>query len=360
MANHPAPALLLTEGQADVLTTWSRSRALPQRQVLRARIVLLAAEGVATSSIAARLGCSEPTVRLWRERFAAAGIAGLEEDAPGRGRPATYDERTVAKVISITLGRPPRGETHWSSRAVAERAGVSKTTVLRIWQDHDLQPHRTRGFKFSTDPELEAKVIDVIGLYLHPPEKAAVVLCVDEKSQIQALDRTQPLLPMRPGQPERRTHDYVRHGTATLFAALDIATGEVTGRSYARHRHQEFLKFLQLVAARYPRGQVHLVLDNYRTHKHPVVNDWLSHHPRFQLHFTPTSASWMNQVETWFSIVHRKAIRRGVFRSVAHLKDSIQGFLDAWNANCHPFAWVKTADQILARAKPKAISGPVH
>jgi DNA-binding CsgD family transcriptional regulator len=190
MANRPAPALLLSDQQVDVLTTWSRSRALSQRQVLRARIVLLAAEGAPTSSIAARLGCSQPTVRLWRERFALAGIAGLEQDAPGRGRRATYDERTVAQVISITLGRPPRGETHWSSRAFAERVGVSKTTVVRIWRDHELQPHRTRSFKFSTDPELEAKVIDVIGLYLHPPERAVAVLCVDEKSQIQALDRT--------------------------------------------------------------------------------------------------------------------------------------------------------------------------
>jgi transposase len=360
MANHAAPALLLGADQTDVLSTWSRSRALPQRQVLRARIVLLAAEGVPNTSIAARLGCSQPTARLWRERFAAAGIAGLEEDAPGRGRPATYDERLVARVISVTLGPPPRGETHWGSRAVAERTGVSKTTVLRIWRDHELQPHRTRSFKSSTDPELEAKVIDVVGLYLHPPEKAVVVLCVDEKSQIQALDRTQPLLPMRPGQPERRTHDYVRHGTATLFAALDIASGEVTGRTYARHRHQEFLKFLQLVAKRYPRGQVHLVLDNYRTHKHPEVNAWLARHPRFHLHFTPTSASWLNQVETWFSIVHRKAIRRGVFRSVAHLTAAIQRFLDAWNSNCHPFTWVKTADQLLARTNPKAISGSVH
>lgn len=360
MANHPVAALTLTDAQREVLTTWSRSRALPQRQVLRARILLLAAEGIANTSIAARLGCSQPTVRLWRDRFATAGIPGLEEDAPGRGRPATYDERTIAKVISITLGTPPRGETHWSSRAVAERTGVSRGTVLRIWQEHELQPHRTRSFKVSTDPELEAKVIDVVGLYLHPPEKAAVVLCVDEKSQIQALDRTQPLLPMRLGQPERRTHDYVRHGTATLFAALDVATGEVTGRTYARHRHQEFLKFLQLVAKRYPHGEVHLVLDNYRTHKHPEVNAWLAHHPRFKLHFTPTSASWLNQVETWFSIVHRKAIRRGVFRSVAHLKDAIQRFLDAWNAKCHPFAWVKTADQILSRPNPKAISVSVH
>jgi len=204
-----------------------------------------------------------------------------------------------------------------------------------------------------------AKVSDVVGLYLHPPEKA-VVLCVDEKSQIPALDRTQPLLPMRPGQVERRTHDYVRHGTAALFAALDVATGEVTGRSYARHRHQEFLAFLRLVVRRYPRGPLHLVLDNYRTHKHPEVQQWLQKHPRVHLHFTPTSARWMNQVETWFSIIHRKAIRRGVFRSVPHLKGAIQRFIDAWNAKKHPFVWVKTADQILARATHQAISAVLH
>jgi transposase len=216
--------------------------------------------------------------------------------------------------------------------------------------------HRTRGFKYSTDPELEQQVTDVVGLYLQPPEKA-VVLCVDEKSQIQVLDRTQPLLPMRPGQVERRTHDYVRDGTATLFAARDIATGEATGRTCARHRHQEFLKFLQLVARRYPRGQLHLVLDNYQTHKHPEVQAWLARHPRFHPHFTPTSSSWLNQVETWFSIVHRAAIHRGVFRSVAHLKDAIQRFLDAWNERKHPFVWVKTADQALRRYNQKLISG---
>jgi transposase len=359
MANHPVPALVLSEAQHDVLSTWSRSRALPQRQVLRARIVLLAAEGVPNRSIAARLGCSQPTVRLWRDRFAAAGIAGLEEDAPGRGRPVVHGEHTEARVLTVTLGRPPKGETHWSSRAVAERVGISQGSVLAIWREHQLQPHRTRTFKSSTDPQLEEKVRDVIGLYLHPPEKA-VVLCLDVKSQIQALDHTQPLLPMRPGQPERRTHDYVRHGTATLFAALDVASGEVTGRSYARHRHQEFLKFLQLVARRYPTGELHFVLDNYRTHKHPEVQQWLRRHRRIHLHFTPASASWLNQVETWFSIVHRKAIRRGVFRSVGHLKDAIQRFLDAWNSQCHPFAWVKTADDILSRANAKAISSAVH
>lgn len=359
MANHPAAAAVLTEEQRTALTAWSRSRVLPQRQVLRARIVLLAAEGVPTNSIATRLGCSIPTARLWRRRFAEAGLAGLEEDAPRRGRPPLYDQRTIARVISVTLGKPPRGETHWSSMAVAERVGVSASTVLRIWREQKIQPFRTRSFKFSTDPELVGKVIDVVGLYLHPPERA-VVLCVDEKAQIQALDRTQPLLPMRPGQVERRTHDYVRHGTATLFAALDVASGEVTGRTYARHRHQEFLRFLQLIATRYPRGQLHLVLDNYRTHKHPEVQLWLSKHPRIRLHFTPTSASWMNQVETWFSIVHRTAIRRGVFRSVPHLKDAVQRFIDTWNAHKHPFHWVKNADEILTRANQKAISAVLH
>jgi len=359
MANHPAPALRLDEDSRSALTSWTRSRTLPHRQVLRAQIVLRAADGIADRKIAEELQCSVPTVLLWRGRYEAAGVAGLEQDAPGRGRPRIHDEQVIAKIISVTLNRPPKGETHWSSREVAGRVGVSRSTVLRAWQDHDLQPHRTRSFKFSTDPELEQKVTDVIGLYLHPPEKA-VVLCVDEKSQIQALDRTQPLLPMRPGQVERRTHDYVRHGTATLFAALDIATGEVTGRTYARHRHEEFLRFLQLVARRYPRGQLHLVLDNYRTHKHPEVQAWLAHHPRFHLHFTPTSSSWLNQVETWFSLVRRKAIHRGVFRSVAHLKDAIQRFLDAWNDRKHPFVWVKSATAVLRSYNREAISGAVH
>jgi transposase len=359
MANHAAAPLPISDDQRAALTVWSKSRVLPQRQVLRAQIVLKAADGVATAEIARVLQTSEPTVRLWRGRFAEAGIPSLEEDAPGRGRPATYDQKTINRIVSVTLGRPPQGETHWSSAAVADRVGVSATTVLRVWRDHKLQPHRARGFKFSTDPDLTDKVTDVVGLYLHPPEKA-VVLCVDEKSQIQALDRTQPLLPMRPGQVERRSHDYVRHGTATLFAALDIATGEVTGRCYARHRHQEFLTFLQLVAKRYPKIEIHMVLDNYRTHKHPVVREWLEANPRFHLHFTPTSASWMNQVETWFSILQRKTIRRGVFRSVGSLQSAVHRFIDAWNDHKKPFAWVRTSDEILAKAIPKAISAGLH
>jgi len=359
MPNHPVPATVLSSDQRAVLTTWAHSRVLSHRRVMRARIILLGAAGEANLRIATQLGCSLPTVQLWRRRFAEAGVAGLEQDAPGRGRPRVYGEGTVAKIISVTLGRPPKGETYWTAPGVAREVGVSPSTVLRVWRDNKIQPFRSRNFKFSTDPQLEAKVTDVVGLYLDPPEKA-VVLCVDEKSQIQALDRTQPLLPMRPGQVERRTHDYVRHGTATLFAALDVATGEVTGRSYARHRHQEFLAFLRLVVRRYPRGPLHLVLDNYGTHKHPEVQAWLQRHPRVHLHFTPTSASWMNQVETWFSIIHRKAIRRGVFRSVPHLKDAIQRFIDAWNAKKHPFVWVKTADQILARANHQPISAVLH
>ena len=358
MANRPAPPLQLTADQEHELQTWSRSRVLPQRQVLRARIVLRAAAGTPNESIAAELGCSKPTVLQWRARFAAAGLDGLVE-APGRGRRPSYDQRTVDNVLSITLGKPPKGMTHWSSRLVAAEAGVSFSTVQRIWHEHRLQPHRTRSFKFSTDPQLVEKVTDVVGLYLHPPEKA-LVLSVDEKSQIQALDRTQPLLPMRPGQVERHTHDYVRHGTTTLFAALDVATGQVTGRSYARHRHQEFLRFLQLIAATHRRGQIHLVLDNYHTHKHPAVKDWLAHHPRFHLHFTPTSASWLNQVEGWFSLLQRRAIRRGVFRSVSVLRAAIQRFLDAWNEQAHPFAWTKTADQILTKANREPISASAH
>jgi transposase len=359
MANHPAPPLVVDPADMATLTTWSRSRALPQRLVMRARIVLLAGEGVPNTQIAAEAGTSLPTVQLWRSRYAEGGVAALETDRPGRGRPKVHGEAMVAKIISSTLRKPPGGRTHWSARLLAEHLGVSHGTVQRVWREHDLQPHRTRGFKYSTDPDLEAKVRDVIGLYLHPPEKA-LVLCVDEKSQIQALDRTQPLLPMRPGQVERRTHDYVRHGTATLFAAFDVASGDVTGRVYSRHRHQEFLKFLQVIDHAHPDVELHLVLDNYRTHKHPVVREWLAAHPRFHLHFTPTSASWMNQVETWFSVLHRQAIERGVFRSVRALMNAIQRFLDSWDDHKHPFVWVKTADDVLRRRNMKPISASVH
>ena len=252
-------------------------------------------------------------------------------------------------MITTTLQAPPEGATHWSTRSLAEQLAVSHMTVHRVWRDAGLEPHRSRTFKFSNDPELEAKVNDVVGLYLHPPDKA-IVLSIDEKSQIQALDRTQPLLPMKPDQIEGRTHDYKRHGTTTLFAALDVATGEVTGACAERHRTEDFLAFLKLVARAYPRRQLHLVLDNVSTHQQEEIGKWLDKHRRIHLHFTPTGASWMNQVEVWFSILQRRAINRGVFRSVAALIDAIERFLAAWNDHKEPFVWVKSAEQILAKA----------
>jgi transposase len=265
----------------------------------------------------------------------------------------TVDADKQREVLWHTLLRPPHelGVTHWSSRLLAGRVGLHFTQVARIWRHWGIQPWREETFKFSTDPQLEAKVRDVVGLYLHPPDKA-IVLCVDEKSQIQALDRTQPMLPVRPGLAARRTHDYVRHGTTTLFAALEVATGKVTDACYPRHRHQEFLRFLNQVARAYPRVRLHLVCDNYATHKHPQVAAWLARHPRITLHFTPTSASWLNLVEAFFSIVTRQAIQRGSFSSVPDLIDAIRAFIHAWNDRCQPFVWTKTADDILTHCKP--------
>jgi transposase len=335
-----------------------RAPSTPQGLAVRAGIAMMAADGASNAQIAQTLGCSLPTVVQWRGRFAERGITGLYDEA-GRGRRPTYDQSVIDQIVTTTMGPPPPGLTHWSSRAVAERVGVSQSTVCRVWRAHRLKPHRIRSFKFSDDPNLVEKVTDVVGLYLYPPEHA-VVLCADEKSQIQAIDRTQPMLPMRPGQIERRTYDYVRHGTTTLFAALDIATGVVTGRCYPAHRHQEFLSFLRLINRTYPRSQIHLVVDNYATHKHPAVKGWLARHPRFHLHFTPTSASWMNQVETWFSIFTRKAIRRGSFKSVAVLVAAIERFIEHWNEHSRPFVWVKTPEEVLAKAIRKGNSGSLH
>lgn len=354
----PAPALTVSPEQRAVLETWARSRVLPQRQVQRARLVLLAADGVANDAIAARLATSKPSVLKWRARFLQAGVDGLEE-ASGRGRRPTYGRRFVERVVSTTLRRPPKGVTHWSTRTLAARLGVSHGTVHRIWRDTGLQPHRTRSFKYSTDPQLDEKVTDIVGLYLAPPQNA-LVLCVDEKSQIQALDRTQPLLPMKPGQVARHTHDYQRHGVTTLFAALDVASGEVTGRCFRRHRHVEFLAFLQRLVRVYPRQQLHLIVDNASTHEHPKVKAWLRRHRRVHLHFTPTGSSWLNQVETWFSILSRRAIRRGAFKSLRALIDAIQRFLDAWNETCHPFVWVKSAEQILSQLYRQRFNETVH
>ncbi len=353
-----APALYVSPAQREVLQTWARSQAIPHRQVLRARIVLLAADGIGNEVIADQLGTSKPSVLKWRARFAEAGVDGLD-DAPGRGRRPVYGRRFVEKVVSTTLRKPPPGVTHWSTRSLAAHLGVSHGTINTIWRDMGLQPHRTRTFKHSNDPLLEEKVTDVVGLYMNPPEHA-VVLCVDEKTQIQALDRTQPLLPMKPHQVERGTHDYVRHGITSLFAALEVATGAVTGACYQRHRHEEFLAFLTLLVRAYPRQELHLVLDNVSSHQTPEVQRWLRRHPRVHLHFTPTGSSWLNQVETWFSILSRRAIRRGAFTSLQALIDAIQRFLDAWNENSRPFVWVKSAEQILATMHRQSFKKTVH
>ena len=354
----PAPALQVTPQQREVLETWTRSRVLSHRQVQRAQLVLLAADGLANGVIAARLGLSKPSVLKWRARFATDGVDGLEE-APGRGPRPTYGQDFVERVVRTTLRRPDDGTTHWSTRSLSERVGASHATVHRIWQEMGLQPHLTRTFKYSKDPRLEEKVSDIVGLYMNPPENA-IVLSVDEKSQIQALDRTQPLLPMKPHQVERRTHDYKRHGTTTLFAALDVATGEVTGTCYHKHRAVEFLAFLQLVARVYPRRQLHVIVDNASSHKTPEVQEWLRRHRRVHLHFTPTGSSWLNQVETWFSILSRRAIRRGVFRNMGALIAAIEHFLEGWNQRCKPFVWVKSAEQILAQLNRQRFHETVH
>ena len=353
-----APPLAIAPEDLPTLRQWTRSGAIRAGLVERAKIVLLAAEGASNTEIALRVGCSRPTVILWRSRYAEHGLDGLY-DRPRPGRPQTVRRDRRAEILAVTLSPPPEhlGVTHWSSRLLAGQLGVSHHTVARVWAEHDLKPWRTETFKFSTDPQLEAKVRDVVGLYLDPPERA-IVVCVDEKSQIQALSRTAPSLPLRPGAAERRTHDYVRHGTTTLFAALEVATGKVVDQCYPRHRHDEFLAFLKQVAKAYPRRQLHLVLDNYGTHKHPAVRAWLARHPRVQLHFTPTSASWLNLVEVFFAIITRQAIRRGSFASVADLVAAIGRFCQAWNQRCHPFAWVKEADDVLVKATPRAGSHP--
>jgi transposase len=286
-------------------------------------------------------------VIAWKKRYAAEGLGGLD-DRPKPGRPRTVDE---LGIVQATLEPPPQrlSVTHWSTRLLADQLGVSNYTIARVWQRWGLKPWRTETFKFSTDPELEAKVRDVVGLYLDPPEKA-VVLCVDEKSQIQALDRTAPILPLRPGLPEKQTHDYLRHGTTTLYAALEVATGKVIDACYPRHRSDEFLRFLKHVAKTYPRVRLHIVVDNYAAHKHPRVTAWLARNPRIRLHFTPTSGSWLNLVEIFFGIITRQAIRRGSFTSVRDLTDAIRRFIDGWNERCQPFTWTKTADEILPHA----------
>jgi len=347
MAHPAAPALVLRAGDSDVLRSWVRASTVSAGLAQRARIVLLAADGMMNTEIARRVGVTRQTVVSWRARYDRWGLRGLADETRS-GRPRTIDHRDV---VAATLKAPPKklGVTHWSSRLLARQLGVDNTTVARAWREYGVRPWRVETFKFSTDPELVAKVTDVVGLYLEPPENA-IVLCVDEKSQIQASDRTAPMLPMQPGLAERRTHDYTRHGTTTLFVALDIATGNVTGLTQPRHRHQEFLRFLKQVARAYPDKELHLVMDNYATHKRVEIRDWLAANPRVHVHFTPTSGSWLNLVEVWFGIIEKQAIHRGSFGSVRDLNRKIRAFIDGWNDRCHPFVWTKTADQILRKA----------
>ena len=332
----------------EVLATWVRSTSIRAGLAQRARIVLLAGDGIGTNEIARRTGASKPTVILWKKRYAAEGTGGLA-DRPRPGKPRVTDD---VGIVLVTLEPPPErlGVTHWSSRLLAAELGLSNVKVAEVWREYGLQPWRAETFKFSTDRQLEAKIRDVAGLYLNPPDKA-IVLCVDEKSQVQALERTAPVLPMRPGIPEKRTHDYIRHGTTTLFAALEVATGKVTGACYPRHRHEEYLAFLRQVAKAYPRRELHIVTDNYGTHKHADVKAWLEKHPRITLHFTPTSASWLNMVEIFFGIITRQAIRRGSFTSVDDLIAAIETYIDGWNDRCHPFTWTKTPDQLIPHAR---------
>lgn len=346
-----AAALPMTDSQREILETLGRSRTAPHREVQRARVLLLAADGMANAWIAEQAGVSVVTVRQWRARFEDEGLARFGQVRAGRGRKPSIPAEKVAEIVRRTREETPDGQTHWSCRSMAKAVGVSPATVQRIWSARGLKPHLVKTFKLSNDPQFEEKLVDVVGLYLDPPEKA-IVLCMDEKSSVQALDRTQPSLPMVKGRAGTMTHDYKRHGTTTLFAALDVLTGRVIGQCLPRHRHDEFLRFLRVIDKQTPKGlDVHLILDNYSTHKHPDVRAWLTKHPRFQLHFTPTSSSWLNLVERWFREITDKAIRRGVFHSVPDLIAAIEAYLQAHNDDPKPFVWTATAEDILAKVR---------
>ena len=347
MAGRRMAALVLSDAERAELASLSARRNTAQALALRARIVLRCATGAENQQVAADLRIDKTTVGKWRRRFVERRIDGLR-DEPRSGAPRTVDDARIEAVIVRTLESLPTDATHWSSRGMARASGLSISTVQRIWRAFGLQPHRLETFKLSTDPDFVAKVRDVVGLYVSPPARA-IVLCVDEKSQIQALDRSQPMLPMRPGQPARRSHDYKRHGTTSLFAALDIATGRVIGKCYGRHRAVEFRKFLDEIEAAVPTDlDVHLVIDNYATHKAPTVRNWLNRWPRWHVHLTPTSSSWLNQVERFFALLTERQIRRGIHRSVAALKSAITNFIEQHNADPKPFRWTKSADDILA------------
>jgi len=346
MPSFPVVSVELSEAEREQLVSWSRRSTTAQALAQRSKIVLLVAEGLRTGEIAARLGVHRNTVAKWRRRFEAERLDGLV-DEPRPGRPRTVTDSDVDAVITKTLESAPKDATHWSTRSMAAEIGLTQSAVHRIWRAFGLQPHRAETFKLSRDPQFVAKVRDVVGLYLNPPERA-VVLCVDEKSQIQALDRTQPILPMQPGLPERATHDYKRHGTSSLYAALDVSSGQVIGSLHSRHRAIEFKQFLQRIDAAVPADlDVHVILDNSSTHKTPAIQKWLTAHPRFVLHFTPTSSSWLNLVERWFAELTNKKLRRGAHRSVGQLNADIRTWIQSWNDNPKPFVWTKTADQIL-------------
>jgi len=345
----PAPRLEVSDADRGELLALSRQRSIPRGTLLRVNIVLGAAKGRANHLLARELSTSVTTVLLWRDRYKAEGLAGLFSDRPRSGRPKQIPPAKEAAVVEATMKTIPKDATHWSVRAMAASQKISPATVLRIWKKHKLQPHRVESFKFSNDPDFAPKVRDIVGLYMNPPDKA-IVLSVDEKSQIQALDRTQPVLPLRPGLPERQTHDYRRHGTTTLFAALNVLEGTVIGECQPRHRHQEFLLFLERIDQSIePKLDVHLVLDNYGTHKHPEVKRWLAARPRYHVHFTPTSSSWLNQIERWFAEITRKRIRRGTFRSVRELTKAIHDYIRIYNNNPRPFQWVASASRIIRK-----------
>ena len=356
MPRGPKPTpITLSDDERAKLTDWARRPTSAQRLALRARIVLAATDGRANAAIATELRVTVPTVRKWRDRFSRRRLEGLV-DEPRPGAPRTITDQQVERAVTRTLESKPAGATHWSTRMLARELGLSQTAVARIWRAFGLKPHRTSSFKLSSDPFFVEKVRDIVGLYMAPPQKA-IVLCVDEKSQVQALDRTQPIQPLLPGRSEKASHDYVRHGTTSLFAALDVATGKVIGTCQRRHRHQEFLAFLDHLDAALVRQEyttIHVVMDNYGTHKHPRVRDWFVRHPQFVPHFTPTSSSWLNQVERFFAQITQRRIRRGTFRSVAELETAIADYLRTHNKKPRPFVWTKSADLILSKVRKLA------
>lgn len=357
----PGIKVEVSAGEREQLISMSRSRSLPHSLVRRAKIVLMAADGHLSSEIATQCGVTAPAVTFWKKRFVAHGLAGLHDQAKS-GRPRTHDDEAVAELLSKVLHGKPRGSTHWSVRSAAEDTGISKSSVARYFALFGVQPHRAKSFKLSSDPYFIEKVRDIVGLYLSPPTNA-LVLCVDEKSQCQALERTQPVLPMGLGYLEGVTHDYIRHGTTTLFAALNAATGEIIAQCKPKHRHQEFISFLNHIDKAVPaRLDVHLIVDNYATHKHPKVKAWLAKRSRYHMHFTPTYSSWLNQVERWFGLITQQAIRRGSFESVRQLVQKIQHYVEHYNVHKRPFVWTATAESILAKIERlcKVISGTQH